>query len=412
MTRRVVVTGMGIITGLGGGKAENLSGIIKGRSAIDRITSFELSGYRATTGAEVKGFEFDRALSKAGSRPARYDRATKLLITVVREAMSEAGFADKLPLNTPVVLGTTLGGMLSGAAFHKELALGKKGKVSSLFDYIAFSQGVHVAEEGEAFGGVFTISNACASGTNAIGFASNEIRRGTADVALAGGYDTMCEFTFAGFNSLQAITTTLCRPFDLRRDGLVLGEGAAVLILEEMESAKRRGGPILAEIAGYGESSDAYHITRPDPTAAGASLAIERALKDAGCAPADIDYINAHGTATSFNDAMEAKAIREVFKDHAKTVPVSSIKSAVGHILGGAGAIEAVISILAMNESILPPNINYSTPDPECALNIVDRPGQRHNIERVLSNSFGFGGANAALVIFKMEDGGKQESSE
>ncbi|MEK6790220.1 MAG: beta-ketoacyl-[acyl-carrier-protein] synthase family protein [Deltaproteobacteria bacterium] len=404
MTRRVVVTGMGIITGLGGGKAANLSGIAEGRSAVGRLTSFDASGYRATTGAEIKGFEFDKALLKAGARPSRYDRATKLLLTVAHEAMGEAGFADKLPINTPVVLGTTLGGMLSGSAFHKEIVLNREGAISSLFDYIAFSQGVHVAEDNGALGSVFSISNACASGTNAIGFALNEIRSGASDVALAGGYDTMCEFTFAGFNSLQAITTTLCRPFDLRRDGLVLGEGAAVLILEELDSAKRRGALILAEITGYGESSDAYHITRPDPTAAGASLAIERALKDAGCAPADIDYINAHGTATSFNDAMEAKAIREVFKDHSKTVPVSSIKSAVGHILGGAGAVEAVISIVAMNESILPSNINYSTPDPECPLNIVDRPGQRHSIRRVLSNSFGFGGANAALVIQKVQN--------
>ncbi len=393
---------MGIITALGRGKAANLSGIIAGRSAVGRLTSFDASGYRAITGAEVRGFEFDRALST--NSPRRYDRATKLLVTVAHEAICEAGFADKLPINTPVVLGTTLGGMLSGSAFHKEIVLDREGRASSLFDYIAFSQGVHVAEDNGALGSVFSISNACASGTNAVGFALNEIRSGAADIALAGGYDTMCEFTFAGFNSLQAITTTLCRPFDLRRDGLVLGEGAAVLILEEMDSAKRRNALILAEIAGYGESSDAYHITRPDPTAAGASLAIKRALKDAGCAPADIDYINAHGTATSFNDAMEAKAIHEVFKDHARAIPVSSIKSAVGHILGGAGAVEAVISILAMNESILPSNINYSTPDPECPLSIVDRPGQRHDIRRVLSNSFGFGGANAALVIQKYRE--------
>ncbi|MBI5236504.1 MAG: beta-ketoacyl-[acyl-carrier-protein] synthase family protein [Deltaproteobacteria bacterium] len=402
MTRRVVVTGMGIITALGSGKAENLSGIIAGASAIGRLTSFDASGYRGATGAEIRGFEFDKALSP--NSPKRYDRAAKLLLTVAREAIREAGFADKLPADTPVVLGTTLGGMLSGSAFHKEIVLGREGRASSLFDYIAFSQGVRVAEDNGASSNVFSISNACASGTNAIGFALNEIRGGISDIALAGGYDTMCEFTVAGFNSLQAITTTLCRPFDLRRDGLVLGEGAAILILEEMGAAKRRGTTILAEIAGYGESSDAYHITRPDPTAGGARLAIKRALEDAACAPSDVDYINAHGTATSFNDAMEAKAIREVFKDHAKTVPVSSIKSAVGHILGGAGAIEAVISIVAMNESILPSNINYSTPDPECPLNIVDRPGQKHNIKRVLSNSFGFGGANAALVIQKYRD--------
>jgi 3-oxoacyl-[acyl-carrier-protein] synthase II len=400
MSRRVVITGTGLITPLGIGKKQNISGIIEGRNAIKEIASFDVKGYRGKTGGEVNRFNFSKKLKRL--KPSRLDRATKLLLVAVDEALLEAGLSDGLPQDASFILGTTLGGMFSGEIYHKSIVYGKKGRPSLILDYLAHCQGAHLTEEYGLKGKHFTISNACASGTNAIGFAFRDIRSGRAHTVIAGGYDTMCEFTVAGFNSLQAVTPLLCRPFDKGRDGLVLGEGVGVMVLEEMGRAEKRGADIIAEIEGYGESSDAFHITRPDPGAAAAAAAISDALRDAQIDASRIDYINAHGTATPYNDAMEAKAIQSVFGNFSKTIPVSSIKSMIGHLLGGAGAVEAVITILAMKEGILPPNLNYKTPDPECPLNIVDKPGQRMAIKRAVSNSFGFGGANAAIVFQDM----------
>lgn len=397
MRRRVVVTGMGIITSLGLGKKENLLGILEGRNAIKDIASFEVSGYRGKTGGEIRDFNFSKKLKRL--KPSRLDRATKLLLVAIDEAINEARLVENLPSETPIILGTTLGGMLSGESYHRDIICGQKGNPALLIDYLAHHQGLHIADEYGLCGSAFTVSNACASGANAIGFAYNEIRSGCAEMVLVGGYDTMCEFTFAGFNSLQAITQTLCRPFDKNRDGLVLGEGVGIMVLEEMASAVSRNAPLLAEIIGYGESSDAFHITRPDPGGEGASLAIFRALSDAGVGSGDIDYINAHGTGTPFNDVTEAKAIQKIFGPACKNIAVSSVKSMIGHLLGGASAVEAIITIMAMNEGVLPPNLNYETHDPECPLNIVDGPGQRALIRRAVSNSFGFGGTNAAIVF-------------
>lgn len=397
MIRRVAVTGIGIITALGIGKKENLSGIIKGQNTIKEITSFDVSGYRGKTGGEIPEFNFSRKLKRLKS--SRLDRATKLLLTAIDEALDEAGIANSLSPDTSLILGTTLGGMLSGMAYHKEIIHGKKARPSLLLDYLAHYQAIHIAKEYGLNSAALTISNACASGTNAIGIAYNEICRGNIDTAIAGGYDTMCEFTFAGFNSLQAVTQALCRPFDKNRDGLALGEGAGILLLEEMSHALSRNADIIAEIIGYGESSDAFHMTAPEPNGNGASLALSRALNSAGISAGDVDYINAHGTGTLYNDAMEARAIQKVFGSASKNIPVSSVKSMIGHLLGGAGTVEAVAAIMAMNEGILPPNINYKTPDPECCLNIVDKSGQKASIKRVVSNSFGFGGANAVIVL-------------
>ena len=388
---------MGIITALGVGKKENISGILEGQNAIKKIASFDVSGYRGKTGGEISGFNFSKKLKQL--KPSRLDRATKLLLTSIDEAVAEAGLLNRLPSNTPVILGTTLGGMLSGEAYHRNIVSGKKAKPSLLLDYLAHYQAIHIAEEYGLDSAAFTISNACASGTNAIGLAYNEIRAGNAEIALAGGYDTMCEFTFAGFNSLQAVTQTLCRPFDKNRDGLVLGEGVGIIVLEEMSCAVSRNANIIAEIIGYGESSDAFHITRPEPSGDGAGLAISRALTCAGVGASDIDYINAHGTGTPYNDAMEARAIQKIFGNASQNIPVSSIKSMIGHLLGGAGAVEAVITVMAMNKGVLPPNINSQTPDPDCPLNIVDKSEQPASIKRAVSNSFGFGGANAAIIF-------------
>jgi 3-oxoacyl-(acyl-carrier-protein) synthase len=396
LNRRVVVTGIGMITAHGIGIKANWTKIKSGMSSIQEIASFDSSKYRGKTGGEAR--EFSTATLN-NLKNKRLDRASHLLIHTTREALADANIIDAVK-NIPVLLsvGTTLGGMISGEIFHKEVI--KRGlnraKVSRVFDYLAHYQAIHLFKELELKGDFFVFSNACASGTDAIGHAFNSIRHGDYDVAICGGYDTMSEFSFAGFNSLMAITPTLCMPFDKKREGLVLGEGAGVLILEELEHAHKRNARILGEIAGYGASSDACHMTSPEPSGKGAAIAIKRALKDAG--HPEIDYINAHGTGTKYNDIMETNAVVIAFESKAKEIPVSSIKPMIGHLLGGAGAVEAIVSLLSILYKTLIPNINYTTPDPECALNIV-RESMGCNIKTVLSNSFGFGGSNAAIII-------------
>jgi 3-oxoacyl-[acyl-carrier-protein] synthase II len=396
MKRRVVVTGMGIITAHGSGKEANWEKIRAGKSGIGKIAAFDTSGYSCNAGGEATGFTTAPLLNLSGRR---LDRASHLLVQATREALTEAGILEDIK-NTPALLslGTTLGGMLSGEAFHKE-ALQKgleKARLSKISDYLAHSQSVNLFREFTLKGDFLVFSDACASGANAIGHAFREIRYGSCNVAIAGGYDTMSEFTFAGFSSLTAMTRNLCRPFDRDRDGLVLGEGAGILILEEFDHAVQRNARIFGEIAGFGESSDAYHMTSPEPSGRTAAIAIARALADAG--NPSIDYINAHGTGTPYNDVMEARAIANVFGDQASSIPVSSVKPMIGHLLGGAGAVEAILSLLSITYKSIPPNINYDTPDPDCALKIVTE-AVSHDIKTVLSNSFGFGGSNAAIIL-------------
>ncbi len=396
MKRKVVVTGIGIITAHGIGKEANWSKIISGESSIREITSFDSSKYRAKCGGEARDFRA-ATLNNLGNK--RLDRASHLLIHTTREALSHAGISDGIK-DIPVLvsIGTTLGGMLSGIAFHKEVI--EKGldraRLSLVSDYLAHYQAINLFKEFELKGDFLVFSNACSSSANAIGHAFHSICHGSYEIAICGGYDTMCEFTFAGFSSLLALTPHLCRPFDKNRDGLVLGEGAGILILEELEHAVRRNARILGEIAGYGESTDAYHMTSPEPLGGIASLAITKALKDAG--GPSIDYINAHGTGTRYNDSMETNALRIAFGEKAKEIPVSSIKPMIGHLLGGSGAVETIISLLSIIHKALPPNINYETPDPACSLNIIIE-AAAYDVKTVLSNSFGFGGSNASIVI-------------
>ena len=385
-----------MITACGVGTEDNWSAMAAGISGIKEIESFDASKYRGKYGGEVHGF-IPPAVENL--KQVRLDRSTFMLIHTVHQALVQAGASDATQGEDVLVsLGTTLGGMLSGQAFHKEVI--RKGldraRVSLISDYLAHYQPVNIMREFGLRGDTVTFSNACASGTNAIGYGYRCIRSGEYDLAVCGGYDTMSEFTFAGFNALMAVSPTLCRPFDKNRDGLVLGEGAGIVVLEEMQHALDRRADMLAEVAGYGESADAYHMTSPDPTGKQASNAMNKALMDAGCP--EIDYINAHGTGTELNDIMEASAIRKSFGSRAETIPVSSIKPMVGHILGGAGAVEAIVSILAIRNKAFPPNLNYETPDRECDINIV-RKVTDGNVKTVLSNSFGFGGANASIIL-------------
>jgi len=370
--------------------------MLSGKSAIHQIDSFDIRRYSCKYGGEAGDFKRAQLLNLNGRR---LDRASHLLIQASREALEESGMYHRISDDPVLVsLGTTLGGMISGELFHREVIARELGRarISLLSDYLAHCQALNLFREFKLHGDFRIFSSACASGTNAIGQAFRSLQFGEYNIAICGGYDTMTEFTFAGFNSLMAISPSHCRPFDKNRDGLVLGEGAGILLLEELEHAKERGAPIMCEVLGYGESSDGYHMTGPDPDGTGAALAISGALKDA-CLKS-VDYINAHGTGTLLNDAMESKAIFSAFGDKAADIPVSSIKPMIGHLLGAAGAVEIIASIFAICERSLPPNINFETHDPGCPLHIVKAPEKRH-IRTVLSNSFGFGGANASLII-------------
>lgn len=397
MKRKVVITGTGIVTALGTGREANRVKILAGESAIRDIKAFDSRKYRGKQGGEAQEFVTTDLHNLDGRR---LDRASHLLVHAAREALTEAGICDTIGSTRVLVsLGTTLGGMLSGQGFHAEV-LEKglhKARFSLLSDHLAGCQAMNLFREFRLGGDFRVLSDACASGTNAIGHAFRSLRSGEYDIAICGGYDTMSEFTFAGFNSLMVVSPGLCRPFDKNRNGLVLGEGSGILVLEELEHAIKRGATIIGEVKGYGESSDGYHMTSPDPSGKGAAAAICGALEDAG--RPQIDYINAHGTGTALNDAVESRAIALAFGDRAAEIPVSSIKPMTGHLLGAAGAVEAIVALFAIKHKTAPPNINFETPDPECALNVVTGIHKQYDISTVISNSFGFGGSNAAIVF-------------
>jgi 3-oxoacyl-[acyl-carrier-protein] synthase II len=400
MTRRVAITGVGIVTSHGIGKGVNWRKTLAGESSIRPITLFETPTYRTKRAGQVVDLPVApwRRL-----RASRIDRASHLLHHAVAEALAESGVtaADWSPSRSVVALGTTLGGMASGERYHRCYV--RKGpsraRPSLVLDHLAHAQPLHVMEEFSLGGTARVFSNACASGANAVGHGFRLIRAGQGDRALCGGYDPLCEFAFAGFHSLQALTTELCRPFDRNRSGLVIGEGAGILVLEAWELARARGARILGEIVGYGETNDAFHMTRPEPEGKSAAAALRQALQDARVAPEDVDYVNAHGTGTPFNDASETAALLAALGPRAREIPVSSSKSMIGHLLGGAGAVEGILTVLAIREGWLPPNVNYETPDPECGLRIVQTATRAERLRVALSNSFGFGGANAVLVF-------------
>jgi 3-oxoacyl-[acyl-carrier-protein] synthase II len=394
---------MGLVTAHGLGTEANWRKIAAGEAAIRPITLFATRGYRTAAAGQLL------ALPPAPwrhRRACRADRASTLLYHAVAEALAAAGLAGAAwdESSVLVALGTTLGGMGSGQRFHAAyLGSGpRRTRASRVLDHLAHAQPLHVTREFGIPGVPRVFANACASGANAVGHALRAVRAGYADVAVCGGYDPLCEFAFAGFHALQALTTERCRPFDRGRSGLVMGEGAGVLVLEAWERAERRGVRICGEVIGYGESNDAFHMTRPDPRGGAAALAIRRALEDAGVGAEAVDYVNAHGTGTPFNDAAEAEALLGALGERARHVPVSSTKPAIGHLLGAAGAAEAVVTLLALRDGVLPPSLHYETPDPACPLSVL-RTAERADARIGLSNSFGFGGANATLALRRAE---------
>ncbi len=395
----MVVTGAGIVTSLGFGWESNAEGFRAGRRAFSPVTLFDVTRQRVKVAAQVELPARLPATRLSDRRAKQRDRAWQLLLHATDEAWRQSKWKSEPGL--PIVLGTTSGGMSLGEAYYRQAIatpLGYRRQPGRVLHYQAQRQALDLAEAFGFTGPVTIIANACASGGNAIGYAWELVRHGHAEKVLAGGYDALCQLVFAGFDSLQALSPTQCRPFDAHRDGLALGEGAAVLTLETLSSAERRGAEILGEIVGYGAATDAHHLTQPHPEGCAAVASMSAACVSAGIEPKQIDYINAHGTGTPLNDSAEAAAIKTWAGARAATLPVSSTKASIGHLLGAAGAVEAVVCLMALRGQWLPPSATVETPDPVCAFPIVRQPGDA-KLEYALSNSFGFGGANASLIL-------------
>lgn len=396
---RVVVTGAGLVTALGLDWQSNADGFRAGRTAFRPVTLFDASRQRVKFAAEV---DLPATLPPTllhAREIGRLDRAARLLLWAARPAWDQAGWEPSA--NLPVVLGTTSGGMGSGEAYFRQAISAPaqhRRQTTRALQYLAQWQAMNLAEAFAFRGPVTIIANACASGANAIGHAFELVRFGRAERVLTGGYDALSELVFAGFNSLQALSPTTCRPFDKQRDGLALGEGAAVLTLETLVSARRRGAEILGEIVGYGAATDTHHLTQPHPQGDAALASMRAACECAGVTPEQIGYLNAHGTGTPLNDSAEATAINRWAGEHARTLPVSSTKASIGHLLGAAGAVEAVVCLMALRGQWLPPNASTQEADPVCGFPLVREPAEAR-FEFALTNSFGFGGANASLIL-------------
>lgn len=384
----------GVISPLGFGLAETLDSLRAARDCIAPVRRFRVDQCRCKTAGQVPD---ERLLAhRENERKARrLHRASHMVIWALKEALAQdVQFRPEL-----TVIGTTSGGMSFGEDYYRSLHQhgGSRRSPTWIANYLPQKAVVNAQAAFGISGPCQVIANACASGTNAMGHAFECVRSGKYERVLTGGYDALSELVFVGFDSLQAATPEKCRPFDRDRTGMVLGEGAAILALENLETARSRGARILVEITGYGISTDNHHLTQPDPSGSGPRQAMELALHSARLSAKAIDYINAHGTATPLNDAAEGKAIAELFGG----APVSSTKGMMGHSLGAAGAIEAIICMLALENQFLPPNINFRNQDPDFDLNIVANESRAANIDIVLSNSFGFGGTNASIIMQK-----------
>ncbi|MEP6894833.1 MAG: beta-ketoacyl-ACP synthase II [Chloroflexota bacterium] len=412
MSRRVVVTGMGCISPVGNTVKETWDALLAGKSGAGMITLFDASKHKTRFAAEVKGFD---GVAQFGVRDARkMDRFTQFATVATLEALEQSGLKidetnrDRIG----IVIGTGIGGI--GTIVEQTAVMHERG-VDRLSPFlipmmISDSAPGMLAIRTGARGPNMAIATACASGNNAIGDAMETIRRGSADAMIAGGSEgALVSLAMAGMNVMGALSTrnddplTASRPFDKDRDGFLMGEGAGILILESLEHAQARGANILCEVAGYGTSDDAYHISAPAENGAGAAISMQLALENANLTVNDVSYINAHGTSTQLNDKSETAAIKTVFGEQAYQIPISSTKSMTGHLLGASGAVEAVFCAMAIRDGIIPPTINYQTPDPNCDLDYVPNQPRRASLKHVMSNSFGFGGHNATLVISRFE---------
>jgi len=410
MRRRVAITGVGLVTPIGLDPNSTWDALIRGESGAGPITQFDTTDHSVRFACEVKDFDPARHMDRKDAR--RADRFLHFAMAAADQAVTEAGFAEGFgelpPDRVGVLIGVGIGGLPLLEAQHEKLLAGGPRRVSPFFIpmFIPDMASGMVSMRSGAQGPNYATVSACASSGHSVGLAFRSIRNGEADVMITGGSEsTITPLAVAGFANMRAMSTRnddpkrASRPFDAHRDGFVLGEGAGMFILEELEHAKARGALILGELAGFGQSADAYHMTAPVPDGSGARLAMEQALDDAGVDPTDIGYINAHGTSTPANDVSETKAIKDVLGDHAYSIVVGSTKSMTGHTLGAAGAIEGAISALVCRHGLIPPTINFEEADPECDLEYAHGGVIEREVEVALSNSFGFGGHNVCLAV-------------
>jgi len=410
MNRRVVITGCGVISPIGIGIDDFWNSLVNGKTGVGRITSFDASQFSTQIAAEVRNFEPEKYIDKKKLR--KMDRFTQLGFATAKMAIEEAmiDMEREDPFRVGVIVGSGIGGIATVAAEHKTL-LEKGPRRVSPFMIPMLITNIAAGEIAIAYniqGPNYSISSACATSNHTVGDALRLIRYGDADVIIAGGSEAaVTPLGLAGFCSAKALSTRnddpehASRPFDRERDGFVMGEGAGIVVLESLEHAVSRGVPIRAELIGYGATDDAYHITAPSPDGQSAAQAMANALVDGGVKPEEVDYINAHGTSTPLNDKVETLAIKKVFGDYAYEIPVSSNKSMIGHLLGAAGVVELIATILSIEREMVPPTINYEFPDPECDLDYVPNKARPKKINVALSNSLGFGGHNATLVVRK-----------
>ncbi len=412
--KRVVVTGMGVLTPIGNDMESFWNAVKEGKCGIDKVTKFDVSEYKCRVAGELKDFDPTQYIEKKDAR--KMDPCTQYALVAGNMAFEASGInmEDEDPWRIGVITGSGIGGIQT---FEDQYAVKMSkgpGRVSPFFIPMMISNmsAAQIAMKIKAQGANMNVVSACASGTHAIGEAFRNIQYGTSDAIIAGGAEAaITPMAFAGFCNMKALSTCsndepqkASRPFDANRDGFVMGEGAGFLVLEELEHAKARGANIICEMVGYGATDDAYHITSPLPGGAGGAKAMELALKDAGIKPADVTYINAHGTSTKYNDKFETEAIKSVFGEDAYKVAVSSTKSMTGHLLGAAGGVEAVVCAKAIEDGFIPATINYADPDPDCDLDVVPNIGRSREVRCAISNSFGFGGHNATIVFKKYED--------
>ncbi len=408
MTRRVVVTGLGMVSPLGTGVEKNWEAACAGKCGIGPITKFDVSAFPSQIAGEVKDFNASDFLEKQQIR--RFDVFLHYGIAAARMAMEDSGLSidNKRAARTGSITGSGLGGLAMIEDFHKVILEKGPRRLSPFFipGIISNMLPGQIAIEYGAKGPNSSIQTACAASTHAVGEAFRLIREGIADAMITGGAEAVVTpLGLGGFCAMRALSTRndepekASRPFDLNRDGFVMGEGSGILVLEELEQALERGANIHAEIVGYGLTADAYHVSAPSPDGEGAILCMKAALEYAGMRPEELDYINAHGTSTELNDLSESIAIKKVFGEHAYKLAISSTKSITGHLLGGGGGVEAIFSVLTIKHGIIPPTINYETPDPECDLDYVPNVARKANVKTAMSNSFGFGGTNAVLIF-------------
>jgi 3-oxoacyl-[acyl-carrier-protein] synthase II len=408
LTRRVVVTGVGLVCALGTGTEESWSNLVAGKSGVGPITLFDTTGFDCRIGGEIKNFDPFRWIEK---------KELKKMGRFIQVALAGADFAIKMSGwkredsdldEVGVYVSSGIGGFDIIEREHIKLMQGGPGRISPFFipSAIVNLASGHISIRYGARGPNSATATACSASAHAIGDSFKIIERGAAEMMICGGTEaTITPMGVGGFSSMKALSTRnddpshASRPFDAQRDGFVVGEGAGILILESLEHAQKRNAPIVGEIVGYGMSGDAYHITQPAENGDGAFRVMRAAIKDAKLTPEDIGYVNAHGTSTPLGDVIETRALKRVFGDRAKSVPISSTKSMTGHLLGGAGGLEAGIAVLALRDQVIPPTINLESPDPECDLDYVPNVARKATLDYALSNSFGFGGTNAALIF-------------